>query len=125
MLNNQKGWEIYPEISIAYRLFKKNNLELGPEIGFAYIYHYGYYNFVGSSHYYAESKADMMFENIKAKFIWNSKKSKSVIAGNVGFSIIQNVNQSNIVRNNVKSHETKVSGGGLFPLLSFEFGYKF
>jgi hypothetical protein len=125
MINNEKSWKIFPEVSVAYRFFQKNNIEAGPEIGFAYIYHNGYYNHVGSSNYSAESKADMMFENIKAKFIWNSKKSRSVIAGNAGFSIIQNVNQSNIVENNVKRHTTDITGRGLFPILSFEFGYMF
>jgi hypothetical protein len=124
-INNEHGWEIFPEVSISYRLLQITNLEIGPEIGLAYIYHHGYYNFIGSSNYSAESKADMMFENIKAKLTWNSKKSKTVISGNVGFSIIEDINQSQIVENRLKRHETKIANRGIFPLLGFEVGYIF
>lgn len=124
MINNKNGWEIFPEVSISYSLLQKTNLKIGPEIGFAYIYHYGYDNFLGSSNYYAEYKADMMFENIAAKLTCNFN-TRSVIAGNVGFSILEDVNQGNIVQNKVKRHTTDITGRGLFPLLSFEFGYKF
>jgi hypothetical protein len=125
MINNENGWEIFPEVSIAYHLLKKANLEIGPEIGFAYIYHNGYYNSIGSSNYSAEGKSDMMFENIKAKLIWNSNKSRVVVSGNIGFSVLEDVNQSQIVENKLKRHKTEITSRGIFPLLSFEFGYMF
>ena len=123
--NNENDWEIFPEVSISYRLLKKGNLEIGPEIGFSYIYHDGYYNSVSSSSYSEKYKIDMMFENIKAKLIWNFDTYGLITAGNIGFSITEKIYQGQIIENKSKKHKTEIGSIGIFPLISLEIGRQF
>jgi hypothetical protein len=125
MVRNDNSWEIFPEVSISYCLLEIGDVKIGPEIGLAYLYHDGYYNYSGSSNYFEKSKTDNMFENIKAKLMWNPNKSGFVIGGTIGFSIIEDIYQGEIIENNAKKHKTAIDGIGVFPLLTLEIGCKF
>lgn len=124
-INNEGGWELFPEVSLYYALYHNGNLEVGPDIGLAYIHHHGYDNSLASSNYSAKSKADMLFENIRARAIWHGSKTNYLLAGNIGVSLIEYINQHQIIEHNVTRHETDIRRARLFPLLSVEAGCTF
>jgi hypothetical protein len=125
MVKNDNSWEIFPEVSISYCLLEKGDVKIGPEIGFAYLYHDGYYNYLGASDYIEKSKTDNMFQNIKATLRWNPNKSGFVIGGTIGLSIIEDIDKCEIIANNAKKHKTAIDIVGVFPLLTLEIGCKF
>ena len=121
---NQKGWEIAPEFSVSYYLLKKRSFKIGPEIGILYVYHNEYYNFGGTLNYFEESKTDLLIENIRIKTIWSKHSSRFHIGGNIGFSIVEQINKAHIIENRISKYKSELVDIGIFPLVSFETGFQ-
>ena len=117
-LANQEGWEISPELSVLYNLLNHDNIAIGPEVGISYVYHNGYFNTLGSSNYWEESKFEILFGNIRAKVLWKLSRQKYNLFGTIGCSIAKEIYTRHIIVNNKSIFRNEFGRTGCFPLIS-------